>query len=143
MLSQAHHLKMGVVWCIGDITTISKLAATVHTAYKGAPIDYKYVAEEVDSLQSIINKVAQHFTALGDNDRQKGQEVLKGCQSILEDLNSLIQMYNRLASINTSQVFQRVKLGADDITTLRVRLRSHANLLSDFIQRFDISTMNI
>lgn len=46
---------------VGDILTVSKLAVTVYTAYKDAPNDYKHIAEEVKSLQIMINKAAQHF----------------------------------------------------------------------------------
>ena len=127
---------------MGDIMAISKLAAKVFTAYKDAPNDYKNITEEVKSLQGIINKAARHFesTTLDDNDRQVGQEALKGCWSVLEDLNSLIEKYNSLASPKTSQAFQRVMLGTEDITTLRARLTSNATLLSSFIRRFDAST---
>ena len=136
---------MSLGWGVGDIIAISKLAAKVITAYKDAPSDYKNIAEEVKSLQIIINKAAQHFesTTLSDNDRQEGQEVLKGCQSVLEDLNSLMEKYNHLASANKNQVFKRVRLGIEDIAALRVRLISNATLLSSFIRRFDISTITI
>ena len=43
------------------------------------------------------------------------KKVLKGCQSILGNLNSLIEKYNNLASANTSQAFQRVMLGTAHI----------------------------
>ena len=133
---------MGLGFGVGDILMISKLAVTVYTAYKDAPNDYKHIAEEVDSLQIMINKAAQHFqcTTLSDNDRQEGQRVLKGCQSVLEDLNSLIEEYKSLASANATQIFKRVKLGTEDITSLRVRLISNTGLLSSFIRRFDIPT---
>ena len=115
---------------------ISKLATKVYTAYKDAPNDYKHVAEEVKSLQIIINQAAQHFESsnLSDNSQQDGQEVLKGCQSVLVDLSSLIEKYNSLASTNTSQAFQRVMLGTEDIATLRARLTSNTTLLSSFIR---------
>ena len=124
---------------VGDMA-ISKLAVKVYTAYKDAPNDYKHVAEEVKSLQIIINKAAQHLesTTLGDNDRQEGQEVLKGCQSVLGDLDSLMEKYSSLASANSTQVFERVKLGTEDIASLRARLTSNATLLSSFIRRLNI-----
>ena len=143
MLFKIHHLTMSFGFSVGDILTISKLAVTVYTAYKDAPNEYKNIAEEVDLLQIMINKAAQHFqsTTLSDNDRQEGQKVLKGCQSVLEDLNSLIEEYKSLASANATQIFKRVKLGTEDITSLRVRLISNTGLLSSFIRRFDISTI--
>ena len=130
---------------VGDILTISELAVKVYTAYKDAPDEYKHIVEEVKSLQIMISKATQHFesTTLSDNDRQEGQEVLKGCQSVLRDLNSLIEKYNSLAMANKSQVFKRVQLGTEDVTALRVRLATNATLLSSFIRRFDISTITV
>ena len=127
-------------WGVGDITTISTLAVKVYIAYKDAPADYKYISEEVRSLQIMVGRAEQHFksTTVSDNDRKEGQEILKGCQSVLEDLNSLIEKYNGLASANKVQVFKKVKLGAEDIATLRARLISNTGLLNGFIQKFDI-----
>ena len=129
-------------WGVGDIIAVSKLAAGVYAAYKdapdSAPDDYKLISEEVMILQAIINTAIQHFgsTALshGDSNQQEGQEILMGCQSVLEDLNYL-EKYN---PTNTSQT---VKLGAESITTLRVRLISNTGLLNGFVQRFDIPTI--
>lgn len=131
---------MSFEWGTGDIIAISKLAAKVYTAYNDAPNDYNHIAEEVDSLQVMINKAAQYFTcsSLEENDRQEGQKILEGCQNLLGDL---IENDNSSASASTSQVFQRVKLRTEGIATLRARLASNATLLSGFIQRFDISTM--
>ena len=128
---------------VGDFIAISTLAAKVYTAYKDAPTYYKNVAEEVKSLQIIINRAGQHFksTTLSDNDKQEGQEILKGCQSVLEDLDSLMEKYKGLDSFNKGLVFKRIKLGGEDIATLRARLTTNATLLSSFIRRFDIPTI--
>ena len=151
---------------MGDVMAISRLAFKVYTACKDAPDDYGNILDEVKSLHIVIDCAAQHFkstttTTLSDDNRQKGQEVLRGCQNLLEDLDSLIGKYSGLApasasasastststSTSASQVLQRVRLGTglvlgtEDITTLRARLTSNTNLLSIFIQRFDISTL--
>ena len=133
---------MSFGWGIGDIIAISGLAVKVYTAYKDAPDNYRHISDEVKSLQIIIDDSARHFksTALNSDTVQKGQEVLRGCQNVLEDLNSLFEEYKRLhfGSANPIQVFNQVRLGAEDIATLRARLISHTGLLSHFIQRFDI-----
>ena len=123
-----------------DITAISALAVRVYTAYEDAPGDYRGISDEVKSLHIIINQAAQHFgnANLSNSRRQGGQEVLEGCQNVLEDLDSLILRSNALASARTSQVPQGVGLGAGDIATLRARLTSNTSLLNGFIQRFDI-----
>ena len=130
---------------VGDIIAISGLAVKVYTAYKDAPDDYRHISDEVKSLQIIINKAAQHFesTTLRDNNREEGQEVLKGCQNVLENLDSLIENYNSLASARSNQVFRRVRLGTEDIASLRARLTSNTTLLNAFVHRFDTSTINV
>ena len=127
----------------GDILAISQLAEKVYTAYRDAPGDYRNISDEVKSLHIIIKKAAQHFesTTLSTSSRQEGQEVLKGCQNVLVDLDSLTNKYNSLASASTGQVLQRIKLGTEDIATLRARLTSNTTLLSSFIQRSAISSL--
>ena len=136
---------MSFGWGVGDILAISGLAVKVYTAYKDAPDNYKHISDEVKSLQIIIDNAARHFksTTLNSDNLQKGQEVLKGCENVLEDLNSLIEEYNNLSSPNKGQVLKRIKLGGEDIATLRVRLISNTGLLSSFIQRFDIPSIII
>ena len=65
---------------------------------------------------------------------------MEGCQNVL------IDEYNALAptnATNASQVFRRIKLGTEDIVTLRARLTSNTTLLNSFIQRLDIATLTI
>ena len=124
---------------MGDIVAISNLAGKVYTAYENAPGGYKHVTKEINSLQTVINKAAQHLdsTNLSSSDWQEGQEALKGCQSVLEDLNSRIEKVNSLAS-TTRHLSKRVELDPKDIATLRARLIFNTGLLIGFIQRFDI-----
>ena len=121
-------------WGMGDIIAISQLAIKVYTAYKEAPDDYQHISDEVKSLQILIDKAAPHFarTTLNNNSRQEGQQALKGCKDILEDLSSLIEKYN---SSGTSQVLRKIRLGTEDIASLRTRLISNTALLNGFIQR--------
>ena len=136
---------MNFGYSVGDVIAVSRLAVKVYTAYKDAPDDYRNISDEARSLHIVIDKALRHFesAALSNSIRQEGQEVLKGCENVLEDLDSLIEKYQSLASVSTSQVLQRVKLGTEDIATLRARLISNTGLLNGFIQRFDISTITI
>ena len=128
-------------WGVGNIISISKLAAKVYATYQDAPDNYKHisVSEGVMSLQSMIDTTAQHFesTPFSDNDLQECQEVLKGCENVLKGLNSFFKKKNGPASTHTSQVHKRVQPGAEDITTLKARLMSSTILLNSFIQRFE------
>ena len=62
--------------------------------------------------------------------------MLRGCQSVLRDLDSLIEECNSLDTANKSQVFKRVQLGTENIATLRAGLTANTTLLSSFIRKF-------
>ena len=130
--------KMSFGWGVGDIIAISGLAVKVYRAYKDAPEDYRHISGEVESLQILIDKASQHFKSntRDSKSRNEGQKALQGCKHVLEDLNSLIEKYNGSAS--SSQVFNRIKLGTEDIATLRARLILNTGLLNGFIQRSHI-----
>ena len=125
-------------WGVGDIIAISGLAVQVYTAYRDAPDDYKHISNEVKSLQILIDKAAPYFrgaTTLSNNSRQEGQQALQGCKDVLEGLKSIIEKYNSSNSSRTSQVLGRIRLGTEDIVSLRVRLISNTASLNAFIQR--------
>ena len=126
---------------MGDIITLSGLAVQVYTAYKDAPDEYKHISNEVKSLQILIDKAVPYCksTSLDNNSRQEGQQALKGCNDVLEGLNSLIKKYNSSGSSRTSQVLKRIRLGTEDIASLRVRLISNTTLLNAFIQRLALA----
>ena len=48
-----------------------------------------------------------------------------------------------MASVNTSQAFERVKLGTEDIATLKVRLILNITSLNGFIQRYEVSIITV
>ena len=123
---------------VRDIIAITGLAVRVSIAYKDASNDYRPLSEEVAALKLLIDRVAPHFKSntISQEDHHYGEEVLKGCQGVLEDLNSFIGRYERLASINKRLVLNRVKLGKEDITTLQVQLVSNMVLLNGFIRRY-------
>ena len=130
---------------VDDIMAISGLALKVYTAYNDAPDDYRSISDEVKSLHIIIEEAARHFesTTLSNKEQQGDKEVLEGCQNVLKDLDALIEKYNALAPANANTVFERIKLGIEDIVTLRARLTSNTTLLNSFIQRLDIATITI
>ena len=123
---------------MGDIIVISGLAIRVQIAYKDAPHGFRHISDEVEALQVLINRVKQYWkntTIISDN-RQEGQKVLKGCQSVLEDLNSLFEKYKRRAFTNKQYPFLGVKLGKENIISLQERLIFNTGLLHGFLRRF-------
>ena len=133
--------------CVHDIIAITGLAVRVSIAYKDtpdAPNDYQHISEEVAALKLLIDRVAPHFKSntISREDYQYGENVLKGCQSVLGGLNSFIEKYHRLASINNRLVLNRVKLGKVDIIALQVQLTSNIVLLNGFIRRCVVYFIN-
>ena len=122
---------------VHDIIAISGLAVRVSIAFKDASHDYRPILEDVAALKLLIDRVAPHFKSntISQDDYHHGEKVLRDCQSVLEDLNSFMRKYERLASINKSLVLNRVKLGKQDITALQVQLVSNTVLLNTFIRR--------
>ena len=124
---------------VGDIIVISGLAIRVQTAFKDAPHGFRHISEEVEALQVLIDKATQYLknTAIISSDnRHEGQRVLKGCQSVLEDLNSLFEKYKRRAFTNRRLPFLGVKLGKENIISLQERLIFNTGLLHGFVRRF-------
>ena len=130
---QTHYFTMIYVH---DIIAITGLAVRVSIAYKGVPAEYRHISEEVAALKLLIDKAAPHFKRMdiSHKDYHYGEKVLRDCQSVLEDLNSLVEKYKRLASINRRLTFEGVKLGKDDIASLQVRLISNAVLFNGFVR---------
>ena len=128
--------------CVRDIIAISGLAVRVYRAYKDGPADCRHISEDVAALQILVDKVARHLksTTISSDDRLDGQKVLQCCQSVLQDLSSLIEKYNRLAPINKRLILRGVKLGKEDIIALQARLILNTGLLDGFVRRFVIAT---
>lgn len=125
-------------WGAHNFTALSALAIKVSTDYKDVLDGYGYISEEVLSLQALIDKVAYHFktTPLSSNYRGDSQKILESCQSVLEDLNSLIEKYKRLASTTKGPVFMSVKLGKEDLVTLQERLMLNVVVLRSLVRTF-------
>ena len=130
-----------VEWNKGNFIALSALTIKVYMAYKDAPSDHRHISDEVAALQILIGKAAQYFNGntISSDDRHEGQKILKGCQSILGDLDFLIEKYKRLSSRNKMLVLTGVKSGKkEDIITLQERLISGTVLLNGFVRRFVI-----
>ena len=131
---------------VRDIIAITGLAVRVSGAYKDTSDDYRHIhiSEEVAALKLLIERAAPHFggTDISREDYGYGEKVLRGCQSVLQDLNSFIEKYQRLASINKRLVLNRVRLGKVDITVLQVQLISNTVLLNGFVRRCVVRSFN-
>ena len=127
-----------VGWNIGKFIAISALAINVYTAVKYVPDHDRNILEEIAVLRILIDKSAKHFkgTTISSADRHDGQKILQRCQSILEDIGSLIEKYKRLTRYNKRVVLTGVKTGKGNIITLPGRLTTDIVSLNGFVRRF-------
>ena len=123
--------------CVHDIIAVAGLAIRVSIAYKDAPNDYRHISKEATALKTLVDKATPHVkgTTISGEDHHYGKKVLKECQSVLEDLDSFISKYKRLASLNKRLVLNSVKLGKKDITVLHEQLVSKTVLFNGFVRR--------
>lgn len=130
---------------VGDIITISALATRIYSCYKNAPDEYKYILEDVRSLQIVIDGAKHYFgnSTLSGNKLREAQEVLQGCQSVLEELDCLVTKYQSIANPKRWRFWKRVKLGNKNIMALRTRLTSNTILLTNFTRRFVLAICHI
>lgn len=131
---------MSFGYSVGDIIAVSQLAIKVCLAYRDGPENHRQISEEVEALQLLIDDATRCFenTTLGSDVCKRGQKAMKGCQSVLEELYSLIDKYKDQARTN---VINRVKISYEDFAKLRARLTTNALLLTSFIDRFVIPAL--
>ena len=125
-------------WGVADIYALARLAVKVSIAYQEAPEDYKHISQEVESLHILVSEGIRHFKNdyLSESKQREGRALMQGCKSVLEDLDSVIEKYKSLASPSEGGVIMRLRFKTEDIATLRSRLISITNLLSNFVLRF-------
>ena len=128
---------------VSNFIAVSALATRVFIAYKDAPEDYRHISEEVAALQILVDKIAHHFKSnpLSSDDHHNGHRVLKSCQNVLEGLNSLIEKFKHLVSINDRLAFTGVKVGKEDIESLQERLISNTISLNGLVRRFVVPSI--
>ena len=66
---------MSFGWGGGDVVAAVQFLLQLGIAYKDAPSDYKDIAEEVRSLQTVIENAEQHIKTLSEDDKKAGQRV--------------------------------------------------------------------
>lgn len=123
---------------MSNIIAISALTMKVYIDYKDTLPDCQQISEGALALHTLIDKAKQHLgsTTISSDDQCYGQKVLRGCQGVLEELNSLVERYKSLAAIN--ERLAKSKVRREGIVALHDRLISNTILLNGFVRRFVI-----
>ncbi|KIW12092.1 hypothetical protein PV08_09366 [Exophiala spinifera] len=128
---------MSFGFSLGDFIALAKLVEATRKRFKGAPAEYAALADETRTLQIVVNdlKVQIEDDELADSVKANLQSAAASCDSVLADLNAVIDSHTELASINStptkphSPLWKRLKWDPAEASKLRSRLVSAVQLL--------------
>jgi len=134
---------------IGDLIAVTQLALKSYNAYKSAQGDIENLSDELKSLSKCADNVrAIPKDCLSDSQLKRREELLKGCYSIVKELNSLLERYKGLDNGATKgckyiknknkmdTMLEKIKWIKEDPTALRNRLVSNTSLLNSFYMEY-------
>ena len=108
-----------------------------YNAYAGAPEQFRSFSQEIWSLHVVFKKAEDQLRnqGFGNNTFSLGTKVtddlkvlLHGLQTILEELDALLQKYRSLMESHSIS-FIRFRWGQEDLSGLRKRIVIHVGLL--------------
>jgi hypothetical protein len=126
---------MSFGFSVSDFVALGQLAWQIYKSCKESPKSFKNISQEVLSLHAVLKEVEE---ILSDHplSQSKGASlatITRGCQDVLQDLQSLVRKYERLAS-KTKRTWDRLRWHSNDIAELRARLTSNIVLLTAYIR---------
>jgi hypothetical protein len=126
---------MSFGFSVGDFIAVGNLAWQVYKSCKDAPESFKNVSQEVLSLHAVLKEIEETLSGhpLSQAKDARLATVTKGCQDILQGLQSLVLKYESLGS-QTKRTWDRLRWHSDDIAELRARLTSNTVLLTAYIK---------
>jgi hypothetical protein len=148
---------------IGDILMLSqkawKIGRTFYACQKNAPAELRYVEMEIGSFAKALKLLAEalHTESEGELFRSAYQEtkdgigtILRSCQRIIDDLDSLIDQYQVIKKHRTVGGFAIERSWSDlvlasyrtmiwtteggDLANLREMLRTHTNSITILVE---------
>jgi hypothetical protein len=126
---------MSFGYSASDFVTVGTLAWNVYKSCKAAPESFANISGEVLSLHAVVKEAEETVFAqpLSPEKQDRLKVVGDGCQHVLEDLQSLVDKYQRLGT-QSRRTWDRMRWYAEDIVELRSRLTSNTILLNTWIR---------
>ena len=124
----------GFGYSVGDVVAIGTLAWSVYKSCKRAPESFGEISSEVLSLHAVLKEAEEALSAqsLPPARQEQLKAVGDGCRCVLEDLDKLVKKYESLGT-QSKRTWDRVRFGAEDISSLRLRLVSNTGLLNGLL----------
>ncbi|KAK5211291.1 hypothetical protein LTR47_007985 [Exophiala xenobiotica] len=137
---------MSFGFSIGDFLEVARLIEATRKRFKGAPAECSALAAETKLLQIVVNDIDAQIEDdddIADAVKQDLQSAVKNCESVLKDLNALLNSHTELTSEPGparkvhQRVWKRLKWDSDEVNKLRSRLSSSIQLLESVRRRVD------
>ncbi|MCJ1417968.1 hypothetical protein MMC32_004313, partial [Xylographa parallela] len=133
---------MSFGFSIGNFLAIIELARRVRRDFAGAPAQFRQIVGEVRSLVIILEDVEESLSTdtFGKSQEKNINDILEGCQHVLEDTEATLKKYSTLDTQSKSlrerakKAWKQLKWEPDDIRDLRNRIVSNLTLLNSFIE---------
>ncbi|PMD63451.1 uncharacterized protein K444DRAFT_556103, partial [Hyaloscypha bicolor E] len=132
---------MSFGFSVGDFVAVLQLANDVRKQFVDAPSQFKAISEEVKSLSIVLQDIDDILPARDLTSHQQTElgNIVKHCESVLEELNKIVINFKELDPIAKSldkkprRVWKRFKWDQNDINELRTRISSNILLLNTFL----------
>ena len=125
---------------VDDFLAGGTLVWRVFNTYAGAPEQFRNFSQEILSLHVVFKKVEDQLgnQGLGNNtltlsarDTNDLKILHDGLQTIVKELDALLQKYNSLTENHTIS-FDRLRWGKEDLSGVRERIIAYVGLLTAF-----------
>lgn len=126
---------MSIGFSVSDFLKVGELAWKVYKACKSAPESFGNISQEVLSLHALLKEVEEAYSQqpLTESQGERLATVRDGCQSVLDDLQRLVNHYESLGT-QSKRTWDRMRWGTEEIAELRARLGSNIAMLNGFIR---------
>ncbi|KAL8900047.1 MAG: hypothetical protein Q9207_005885 [Kuettlingeria erythrocarpa] len=121
----------------GDFVAVGTLCWKLYKKCKDSPGAYKELASEVSNLRSVIEELQELLgqQSLDDAQLARLQPCKLGCETVLKDLDVLLDKYESLGT-KSQKTFDRMGMAKQDLNGIRSRLISNVAMLEAFITIF-------
>ncbi|OBT62628.1 hypothetical protein VE03_08515 [Pseudogymnoascus sp. 23342-1-I1] len=131
---------MSFGFSVSDFITAIQLANKIRKEFVDAPSQFKAVSDELRTLSIVLQDADVAFSKQDLNDGQKRdlEDIDKGCQNVLNDLQRILDKNTEFNSESGSvgkriqRVWKRLKWDPEDINKLRSRISTHIGFLNAF-----------
>ncbi|KIY01474.1 uncharacterized protein Z520_03026 [Fonsecaea multimorphosa CBS 102226] len=128
---------MSFGFSVGDFVAVAELVESTRKRFIGAPAEYNALANETRTLQIVVTdiKIQVEDDELADSIKDDLRSANNNCESVLKDLNAVIDAHTELAPVaagsrkKPQQIWKRFRWDPKKADQLRSRLVSSIQLL--------------